>query len=504
VTARFRSAVAPAYLFLCLLLGGSPQGVWGSAILQLIGVAIISWALIERREEPLPKSVRQLLAIVSLGLLIVLIQLVPLPVGIWTALPGREVVVAGFGLLGLALPAMPLSLAPYESVATSLALLPPIGMLAAILGLRAYSGVWLSVALIAGAMAGVLLGILQVSSPIPEASPWYLYRVSNFGVATGFFANSNHMATLLLVMIPFVAAIGATVRQRSKDARMSSAGVAVACGGLLLAVLGLALNRSLAGYGLGVPVVLASLTILFGLSSGWMRGAVVAIGLTVVGALALLWVSPVGSQMDRLGAATSVTSRQEISKNSLELAENFAPVGSGIGTFAKLYPITENPDRTERVYVNHAHNDYLELAIETGVSGALLIVLFLFWWSSSVLRMLMSPAADQYALAGAIASAAILLHSLVDYPLRTAAISVVFAMALALIVQSRRVAHSDDDLRPTRHLVVVCDSGCAASRPSRLGRRRASNIRNVGSAMVSRISLAPSPHWLARSGQSST
>ena len=349
---------------------------------------------------------------------------------------------------------MPLSLAPYDSLATILALLPPLGMLAAMLGLRAYSAAWLALALVAGAMAGVLLGILQVSSPIPQASPWYLYRISNFGVATGFFANSNHMANLLLVTMPFVAAIGVTLRQQSKDVRLRSAGLAVACSGLALAVLGLILNRSLAGYGLGVPVVLASLAILFGLTAAWVRAAVVAIGATGIAAIALLWSSPIGSQMDRLGASTSVISRQQIATNSLALAAEFAPVGSGLGTFPKIYPRTENPAKVERVYVNHAHNDYVELAVETGLPGVLLIVAFLIWWAIAVMRMLRSPASDPFAVAGAIASAAILLHSLVDYPLRTAAISAVFAMSLALVIQSRRTAQSDTDLRPTRHLVV--------------------------------------------------
>lgn len=454
MTERLRPAVAPAYLFLCLLLGGSPQGIWGASILQLLGVAIIAWALIERRGETLPRSARQLLAIVFLVMLIALLQLVPLPASVWTGLPGRQFVLDGFRLLGLPVPAMPISLAPYDSVATLLALLPPLGMLAATLGLRAYSNSWLAAALVTGAMAGVLLGILQVSSPIPEASPWYLYRISNFGVATGFFANSNHMANLLLVTIPFVAAIGATLRERSKDVRMRTTGLAVAFSGLILAVVGLALNQSLAGVGLGVPVVLASLTILFGLSAGWARGVLIATGITGVAAIALLWASPIGSQMDMMGTSTSVTSRQQIARHSLALAADFAPVGSGVGTFPKLYQVTEDPAKVERVYVNHAHNDYLELAVETGVPGILAILLFLCWWGAAVLRMLRSPASDQFAVAGAIASAAILLHSLVDYPLRTAAISAVFAMSLALVIQSRRTAQSDTDLRPTRHLVV--------------------------------------------------
>jgi O-antigen ligase len=454
MTERLRPTVAPIYLLLCLMLGGSPQGVWGSAILQLLAVAIIAWAMIEPREEPLSRQARQLVVIIALAVLLILLQLVPLPVGIWTSLPGRDFVVQGFQLLGIDLPAMPISLAPYDSLATILALLPPLGMLAAILGLRAYSTIWLAAALIAGAMAGVLLGILQVSSPIPEESPWYLYRISNFGVATGFFANSNHMASLLLVTIPFVAAIGVTLRDRAADVRMRTAGLALATSGLVLAVLGLVLNQSLAGYGLGIPVLLASLVILFALSASWARGALIAVTLTGFGAIALLWASPIGSQMDRLGAAASVTSRQQIATNSLALASDFAPVGSGIGTFAKLYPLSEDPAEVGRVYVNHAHNDYLELAVETGVPGVLLIILFLCWWAMAVWRMLQSPAADQFAMAGAIASAAVLLHSLVDYPLRTASISAVFAMSLALVIQSRRTARSDKDLRPVRHLVV--------------------------------------------------
>lgn len=140
--------------------------------------------------------------------------------------------------------------------------------------------------------------------------------------------------------------------------------------------------------------------------------------------------------------------------NSFALARDFAPVGSGLGTFPKLYQLTEDPAKVDRWYVNHAHNDYLELAVETGLAGVLLILAFLLWWGRSVWRMLRSPSSDQFAVAGAIASAATLMHSMVDYPLRTAAIGAVFAMSVALIFQSRRSAQSDTDLRPARHLVV--------------------------------------------------
>ena len=39
---RLRDAIAPSYLFLCLLLGGSAQGIWANMTLQLVGLAILA------------------------------------------------------------------------------------------------------------------------------------------------------------------------------------------------------------------------------------------------------------------------------------------------------------------------------------------------------------------------------------------------------------------------------------------------------------------------------
>ena len=451
---KLRRSVAPAYLFLCLVLGGSPQGIWTNAFLQLLAVALVAWAFIERREESLSKPARQLLILAAIAIGLVAIQLVSLPASVWTALPGREMVVDGFAVLGMAPPAMPISLAPYETVATLLAFLPALGMLAATVGLRAYAASWLAGALIAGSAAGVLLGILQATSPIPEQSPWYFYKISNFGVATGFFANSNHMASLLLVTIPFIAAAGARLRERSSDVRMRTAGLALAFSGIVAIVLGLLLNKSLAGYGLGVPVLLVSLLILFGTAARLARAGLVVVGVASIAAVALLWTRPVGTNFDRLGATASVTSRHEIAGNSWALATEFAPIGTGLGSFAAAYPLKEDPAVVDRYFVNHAHNDYLELAVELGLPGIILMALFLVWWARAVLQMLRSPASDQYALAGAIASAAILLHSAVDYPLRSSAMMAVMAMCLALLIQSRRSARSEKDLRPTRHIRI--------------------------------------------------
>lgn len=453
MNAGFRPYVAPAYLFLCLLLGGSSQGVWGNMILRLLALIIIAWALIERRDEPLPKAIRQLLWIAAASLLLAVAQMAPLPVSIWSALPGRGFVLESYKLLGLSPTVMSWSLSPYDTLDTLLALLPAFGMLTAVVAFHGYSRFWLAGAMVAGAVAGVLLGALQVASADPLSSPWYLYRQSNFGVATGFFANGNHMAGLLLATIPFIAAFGATVREQPGDVRKRSAGLAFVMGGLLVVVLGLALNGSLAGYGLGLPVLLASALLLFGARFKVTRFGVFALVAMCVAALAFLWMSP-ANRSDRFGAGVSISTRQTILTNSMGLIGRFGWAGSGLGTYAKVYPLTEAPAQVDRVYINHAHNDYLELLVENGFAGLLLILWFLGWWGFAIAKMARSPASDPYAYAGAIASAALLLHSLVDYPLRTAALSAVFALCIGLIVTSRRTAKSEGDLRPTRHLVV--------------------------------------------------
>ena len=66
-------------------------------------------------------------------------------------------------------------------------------------------------------MISVVLGVLQVTG---GDGSWYFYRITNLGVAVGAFANGNHFATLLLVAIPALAAVAATViRTGSKQQR---------------------------------------------------------------------------------------------------------------------------------------------------------------------------------------------------------------------------------------------------------------------------------------------
>ena len=446
-----KSAVAPAYLFACLILGGSAQGIWQNAGLQVVGLCIIAWAAIDDGCEPASRRARRLLLLAIAGIALVALQSVPLPPSFW-AHGARVQIAEDYRLLGVSAPWLPISVSAYGSLAALLCLIPPLAVFVAIVRLHAYRPAWLAAALLAGTVGGILLGALQVMNA-GTASQWYLYPQTNVGRAVGFFANASHMAILLIVTVPFAAAIAAA--GRSRNIQRYSALIAILVAIAVLLVVGVALNGSLAGYLLVVPVIVASALIVLPRRFK-LRGLLAAgAGLGAVAAVVMLATSSLGGALIGQNAGTSFQSRGEILATTGKAIADFMPWGSGLGSFAKIYRLYESPAVVTEEYVIHAHNDYVELALELGIAGVALILLFLFWWGRAAWRPWTRGDANPFALAATIASATILLHSLVEFPLRTAAMSACFAMCLGLLADRRPARRKEvEDLRPTRHVVI--------------------------------------------------
>lgn len=444
-----RSSVAPLYLLACLLLGGSAQGIWQNALLQLVGLAIIAWAAVSSPEEPLPGPARPLLLLAAAAIIVVALQSVPLPPS-FLAHGIRARITDSYQFLGRPAPWLPISLTPYASLATLLCVIPPLAMLCAIVRLKAYRPSWLAVAMLAGTLLGVMLGALQVAAP---DSPWYFYPETNRGSGVGFFANVNHMADLLLITFPFLAAIAAA--GRSRNLQRYSALIATLAGAALVLAVGIVLNGSLAGFTLVLPVLAASALLMLPRGSRMRNWLAAAAAVFMVLAVAGLASSSIGGSKIGQEASTSVQSRQQILRMTGQAIADFMPLGSGLGSFVKVYPLYERPDSITNEYVVHAHNDYAELALELGVAGAAMILFFLGWWMVAVRAIWRRGEGSPFARAAVIASAAALVHSLVDFPLRTAAISACFAMCLGLMADRRITQRQEaNDLRPTRHLVI--------------------------------------------------
>ena len=447
MSARLRRGAGPAYLFACLVLGGSGQGVWGPLLLQLCGLGLLVWAFWSDPPQPLGQSARQLGWIMAAAVLVILVQLIPLPPAIWTALPGRSAVVGNFNLLREPLPWMPVTLSPYESLAAALALIPPLAMLAAILRPGAFKPAWLALAIVAGALLNILLGALQISTGL-----YYLYLYSTVGSAAGFFANGNYLGTLLLASIPFLMAQTAhgLRERRSHRRRIGSVGLALAP--LLVLVLGLLISKSMAALLLTVPVALASSFLLVKADKRRWR----IVGLLAAGCalLAVLGYSQLPAFNDP-NNALSAGIRRHLYGKSAEIAWALFPFGSGLGSFPRVYALHEDAGVFFGALVNHAHNDFLEIAMEGGLAGLLILAAFGWWWVRRLLAIWRSPASSPFERAATIASAAILAHSLVDFPARTMAVAAVLAAAVALMAEPRKWRRSEgsaDDRRAARHV----------------------------------------------------
>jgi hypothetical protein len=446
-----RHWVVPLYLLACLLLGGaSAAGFITNLLLQLAALPLIGWSLwqlVQPGAAPLSRSIRAVLALLALLVAVALVQLIPLPPAIWTALPGRGPVVEGYRLLGVPLPWLPLTLAPAGARASLLWLLPAIACLLATVIPGAFRGRGIAWAIVAVTCASVAIGALQLIG----GDSAYLYAITNRGVAVGFFANANHNSTLLLVCIPFLAALQSTLLKRSTSPRSASAIRLLVGAGYAVVLVGLLTNGSLAGLGLGVPVVMVTWLSFGRQRPALRRGLLIATGLLSAAAIAFIAISPsnnlFGAQHDNVAL-----SRQTSFALTLRAAADYLPVGSGIGSFLSVYRTQEPLSTVSATYMNHAHSDWIELLLETGFAGPLLAAAFLAWWGLRVRATLQAEEREPFAQAAAIATAAIMLHSIVDYPLRTAALSAVFAVCVGLLSGARPHVRRSRTLPSTRHL----------------------------------------------------
>lgn len=451
---HLRVALVPLYLLLCLLLGGASRaGLWANLVLQLLGLALIFWSLVVERRTPIGTPGRQLTVLVLLMLMVVGVQLVPLPPEVWTELGGREEIARGYQLIGQSLPWLPVSLAPHRTLSSLFWLIPAVATLLGIVKLGGYKASWMAWVVTAVAILSVAIGAMQLAGG--DQSPWYFYENTNHGVGVGFFANANHQATLLLATIPFLTAIYLTATGKGHSAQRSSGLLVILFGALMVLVVGLFINGSLAGFGLALPVLGASILMLISRRRrvpAWATAVIAAAALT---SIYVPFSAPLGNNLTTEEAKSSAFSRRTSFTKSLEATQDFLPFGSGISTFAYIYPRYEDPNVVERTWMNHVHSDFIEVALEAGVPGLVVFLIFLLWWLSRAFRVWSAEKPDYFARAATIASGAMMAHSAVDYPLRTAALSVLFAACCAFMADPRsrvRRTEEPENKSQARHL----------------------------------------------------
>jgi O-antigen ligase len=370
-----------------------------------------------------------------------LLQLIPLPPTVWTGLPGRDQLVLALEVTGIPQGWLPLTLTPDKTWRSFLALLPPLAMFVALLTLRANARLRLVHFLLGATLFSILLGAAQLASGSDRLYPWL---TTDTGSVTGFFANRNHLATLVLIGIPFATVLGAASIRRGGSRLPLWLSILY----IALAAVALGVIRSRAGVVLFAPVLGASLLAAWA-AAGRGRPRPLLLGLVGGAAIAVAAVGAFAAAplLERFDPAGAPEGRFENWPIVAEAAQTYLPLGSGLGSFDAVYRSVEPLERLDPTFFNQAHNDYLETWLEAGWLGAALIVAFLVWFARRSWTAWRAGVSTQRDLqrAATIAIGAVLLHSAADYPLRTAALATVFALCCGLLELAVR---ADSELAP--------------------------------------------------------
>ncbi|MDP2024872.1 O-antigen ligase [Sulfuriferula sp.] len=357
------------------------------------------------------------------------LQLVPLPPAIWTSLPGREQLVLALDLAGLQPGWAPLTVAPDLTLRSALALVPPAAMFMATLTISPVLRARFLGLCLAAAVLSIVLGVAQLASGGERLYPW---ETTGAGSVNGFFANRNHLASMILAVLPFGMVFGAASLRRRDGNRLALWFAAVFVG---LVVVALAAIRSRAGIVLFAPVMATSLLAAW-IATGRGRPApalLLLVGATgaALTAVAVLALPPILARFETQDSQLRFDRWPAVA----EAAQSYLPLGSGIGSFDAVYRSVEPLHELDYSFFNQAHNDYLETWLEAGWLGAALIFAFFVWYVRRTWIAWKSNPSGERDLqrAASIAIGMFLLHSIGDYPLRTATLAVLFALCCGLL-----------------------------------------------------------------------
>ena len=425
------SVVTLAALFGVLWLAGgaSRPDSLGQVLVRAAAWLVLVGALL-MMTRPSIRDVRPVAALMLAALGLALLQLVPLPPGVWQTLPGRAIFERAALLAGESQPWRPLAIVPGAAYNAAASLVVPFAFLVLIMGLDERETAWLPGMLLAFVAVATLPGLAQFAgaasnNPLINDTP---------GQVSGIFANRNHFA-LLLAFGCLVAPVWAFGNGSGVIWRMVAA-----LGLILVFTLTILATGSRAGLVLGI----LALVIGFGLTwrrirqmlyrgPKWLFPALIA-GVVAVMVLVVL-LSIAADRAVSIDRAIAMDAGQDMRRRGLpiviEMIRTYFPFGSGLGGFDPLFRMHEPFELLKPTYFNRAHNDFLEIVLDTGVAGLVLLVTSTGWWVWASFRVWRAKE-NRVRLTARLGSAMILLillASIFDYPARTPTVMALLVLA---------------------------------------------------------------------------
>ncbi|MER8480015.1 O-antigen ligase family protein [Mesorhizobium sp. M1163] len=389
-------------LFVSLLIGGgTASGLYTDTLVEIAAIVSAAAVFSQTPGQRIPRPVLWLLVF---AVALIVLQIVPLPAAIFNGL--RPELLLGDPWVGESRFRF-ISVGVGRTVESLLYLLAAAAFFLAVLRLRAEQVSALLPFLFMGVICNGLAGAIQYSLSDDVA----IVGLLPFTINAGLFANVNHFSALLFVSIPFVVYYG-----------LFRGHLLSGSFGLIALLLLLLAAGSRAGVLIGLAITILSVIFLSARSrvSGFSI-LLIFIGLSIYTMSA--WTKLDAQALD------PAFGRGEFARTTIEgIKDNWA-IGIGFGNFQKAYQIYERAGMIFREYVNHAHNEYLEIAFEGGIPAILLMVGYFALLFAALARVRRDPLQK----AAFLSVSFLLIHSLVDYPLRTEALAMTFAYMNAII-----------------------------------------------------------------------
>ena len=379
----------------------------------------------------------------GLWLLLLAAQLLPLPPQLVAWISPRAMQL--YREAGVGIASLPLSLEPFltgDFLLNSLAYITLFALALLLLRRRWRIRLLITVVVLSGLFQALYGGFMVLSG---LELGFFFEKDSYRGVATGTFVNRNHLAGYLELCLAagmglLLAEMGQGTannwRQRLRDLVrwMLSPKMRLRIY-LAVMVIGLVLTRSR----MGNTAFFSSLLVAGGawllLSGRRPKGSVMlllasllVIDIYIVGA----WFG--SDKVVRRLEQTSVVSetRDEVVSHGLDYRADYPLVGSGGGTFHAVFPSYRQQDVTH--YYDYAHNDYLQMAVETGwlglaLLGSVVVVsLGAALWAIYRRQDGLMRGLGFSSLMGVIA---LMIHSAVDFNLQIPANATLFVLMLS-------------------------------------------------------------------------
>jgi O-antigen ligase len=266
----------------------------------------------------------------------------------------------------------------------------------------------------------------------PNGKIYWLLTAQQGGSIYGPYVNRNHYAGLMEMLLPFPMVLAAT-QFTNGSRKMVVAGIAA------LMAASIFLSGSRGGMiAFAAEIVVLAILLVRKRDGSWKQPLMLGMFLALV-VIFLVWLG--GNEVTRRLISIHSEAREEINggvrlsidRDCLRMLIKRPILGWGLGTFPIVYPEFRSFYTT--FFVNQAHNDYLQLLVETGLVGFSIAIWFLvvmFRQASGKLKNWTETASGALTVSALLGCIGILVHSFLDFNLQIPANAALFYVLCAL------------------------------------------------------------------------